>query len=384
MTATLASARRMLERTGEHAVVSVFFDLDPAQFATAPARSTQARSLIDEAARAAASYEPLDHEDRSVLREDLKRLGDYLESEELPVAGAGSLGIFVSGRDDLFETVKLSEPVPAQARIARTPYIEPLVTGPAPGRWCVVLISRRTAKILAGELAQVDEQERVTDDVRGQSRRGGWSQANYERSADDEAEQHLRHVAAELYHLWQRDPFAHLVLGGPEVDVDRFVERLSNDLRPALTRARLGLDAETASVAEVQAALLPLRREAQVADADAAVTALGSRLDGGGAAVAGLDGTLSALAERRVENLVLGLNFAAAGGRCPSCGLLYAQSSGSCPVDGTEREPVADLREAAVQAAVLQDAAVTVVGDGSDPPPPVLRRHDGIGALLRF
>ncbi len=384
MTDTLASARRMLERTGGHAVVSVFFDLDPAQFATPPARSTQARSLIDEAERAGASYEPLDHEDRAVLRKDLERLGDYLQSDELPVSGARSLAVFVSGRDDLFETVTLSEPVPAQARIARTPYVEPLVTGPAPGRWCVALISRRTAKILAGELAQVDEQERVADDVRGQSRRGGWSQANYERSAENEAEQHLRHVAAELYHLWQRDPFAHLVLGGPETDVDRFEELLHNDLRPALAPARLGLDAETTSVAEVQAALLPLRRETRAADADAAVAALGSRLDSGGAAVAGLADTLPALAERRVENLVLGLNFAAGGSRCPSCGLLYAQRSGSCPVDATPLEPVADLREAAIEAAVLQDAAVTVVGDGSDPPPPVLRRHGGIGALLRF
>ncbi len=384
MTDTLASARRMLERTGDHAVVSVFFDLDPAHFATATARSTQARSLIDEAQRAGASYEPLDHEGRAALREDLERLGDYLESEELPVSGAGSLAIFVSGRDGLFETVPLTEPVAAQARIGRTPCVEPLVTGPAPGRWCVVLISRRTAKILAGGLALVDEQERVTDDVRGQSRRGGWSQANYERSAENEAEQHLRHVAGELYRLWQRDPFVHLVLGGPEVDIDRFAELLPSDLRPALARARLGLDAETASVADVQAALLPLRRQARAADADATVTALGSRLDSGGAAVAGLDDTLSALAERRVENLVLGRNFAATGGRCPSCGLLYAQPSGSCPVDGTELEPVADLREAAVEAAVLQDAAVTVVGDGSNPPPPVLRRHGGIGALLRF
>jgi peptide subunit release factor 1 (eRF1) len=45
---------------------------------------------------------------------------------------------------------------------------------------------------------------------------------------------------------------------------------------------------------------------------------------------------------------------------------------------------VRDLREAAVEAAVMQDAGVTVIGEGSDPEPLVLRRGGGIAALLRF
>jgi hypothetical protein len=35
-------------------------------------------------------------------------------------------------------------------------------------------------------------------------------------------------------------------------------------------------------------------------------------------------------------------------------------------------------------AAVMQDARVMVIGEGSDPEPPVLHRGGGIAALLRF
>ncbi|HZE06334.1 MAG TPA: hypothetical protein VE127_13980, partial [Solirubrobacteraceae bacterium] len=82
--------------------------------------------------------------------------------------------------------------------------------------------------------------------------------------------------------------------------------------------------------------------------------------------------------------LVLARNFAAHGGRCPACGLLYPPGPSTCPADGTELAAVADLREAAIEAAVLQDAEVVVVGEGSETPPAALVRGGGIGALLRF
>jgi peptide chain release factor subunit 1 len=384
MSPALATARRLLERTGGHPVVSLFFDLDPAQFATAPARATQTRSLIDEADRAARGDTTLNHEDRVVLAEDLKELETYLQSDELPVSGVRSLAVFRSGQDDLFETVALSEAMPPKVVIARTAYIEPLVTGPADGRWCVALVSRRNAKILVGPVEHIRGLESVTDDVHGQSHAGGWSQANLERSYDDEADHHLRHVAQEVYHAWQREPFERLILGGPLQDVDRFAELLHNDLRRALSPARLSLEAETATVPEVQAALLPLYDQERSAARAAALTELGTRVDRKSGATIGLADTLAALAERRVETLVLALDFAAHGGRCSSCGLLYPQDSGPCPVDGTELEPVADMREAAIEAAVLQDAGVVVIGEGSEIPPEVLLRGGGIAALLRF
>ncbi|HEX4011800.1 MAG TPA: Vms1/Ankzf1 family peptidyl-tRNA hydrolase [Solirubrobacteraceae bacterium] len=383
MSDSLAIARRMLQRTGSHPVISLFLDLDPAQFATAPARASQARSLLDEAERIG-KHDALPHDDQAALRADLERLDEYLASDDLPVSGARSLAVFCSRQDDLFETVALPEALEPRVVIAPTPYVEPLVAGVAAGRWCVTLISRRNGAIFAGDVPGLEEEEQVADDVRGRPHRGGLSQANYQRGVDDDAERHLRHVAEDLYRLWQSESFHRLVLGGSEIDVDQFREVIHNDLRPLLSDARLGLEPETATVAEVRAALVPLLAQERAATQTAAVSALTERVDRGARAAVGIEPTLDALAQRRVERLVLAVGFAAQGGRCLSCGLLYAAGTETCPVDGSALEPVADLREAAVEAAVLQDAGVVIVGEGSEIPPSVLVRGAGIAALLRF
>ncbi len=384
MTAATETARRLLERTGEHPVISLIFDLDPERFSTAPARATQLRSLIDEALRASRSDTSWGHDDRQAVEADIARLQEYMESGDAPVSGARALAVYSSSPHDLFEAVPLSHPVISRIVIGRRPYVEPLVAGEGGERWAIVLISRRTGRIFEGEPADLRPEETVTDRVHGQHSRGGWSQANYERSADNEAGQHLRHVAGELYRRWQEQPFTRLILGGPVEDVDRFAELLHNDLRPALVPDRLSLDVETAGLAAVQQAAGGLLEREQSGEQAGALAQLEERLGAGGTAVVGLDATLMALAERRVERLVLDHNFSARGTRCPQCGLLYAEDTAACPADGTALEAVDDVRAAAVEAAVLQDAAVTLVGEGSDPPPVPLLRGGGIGALLRF
>jgi len=384
MSEAVATARRMLESTGEHPVVSVFFDLDPSQFGTAPARATQWRSLLDSAERAGRADKSLPHAERTALNEDLRRLEDYLVSDDPPLSGARSLAVFCSSLDELFETVPLAQVTPPKVVIAPTPYVEPLVAGPGEDRTAVVLVSRRYGRILVGDLRRLEEEEKVADDVHGKHKRGGWSQANYQRSIENDAEQHFRHVAEELYRTWKQEPFSRLILGGPVEDVDRFAEDLHNDLRPALFPRRIDVDVERASLAEVHAAVRPLLEQARKAAQDAALDELQTRPGAGGAAVRGLAPTLNALAERRVETLLLALNFAASGVRCPRCGLLYPEGTDTCPADGVTPAPVADLREAAVESAVLQDASILVIGEGSDPPPPALHRGGGIAALLRF
>jgi peptide chain release factor subunit 1 len=382
VTAAADTARRLLARGNDHPVVSLFFDLNPAEFATGAARASQLRSLLDDARRTSRGDTSLGHDDRKAVDEDLGRLEAYMESGDAPVSGARALAVFFSG--DLLEAVPLSHPVPGRIVIARRPYVEPLVVGERRERWCVTLVDRRNGRIYTGQAPDLTAGADIADDVRGKHRQGGWSQANYQRSVENDADQHLRHVADEVYRHWQSDPFSRLVLGGPAEDVDRFAELLHNDLRRVLADVRLSLDVEVAGVAEVRAATEELVKRERAAEQTETLATLEERLGAGGAAVVALEPTLEALNERRVERLVIAHNFQARGARCPSCGLLYAEGTVTCPADGTAVEPVDDLREAAVEAAVLQDADVVAVGEGSDPPPAALLRGAGIGALLRF
>lgn len=389
MSGAAATARRLLEQTGEHPVVSLFLDLNPQEFATPPARATQLRSLLDEADRATRGDTTLDHDDREAVKEDLRRLEEFLGSDDAPVSGARALAVFCSGRDGLFEAVQLPGPADARIVIARTPYIEPLVATAEADRWCVTLVSRRMGRIFAGDAPRLSEREQIADDTHGQHSQGGWSQARYERSYEGEADEHLRTLAQELLREWQREGFSRLFLGGPEEIVSRFIGALPSEVSPFLSDARVSLDVETALPADVQEATRALReseRESHQAQALADLEARVAADEGSsvGPAVIGIAATLDALAQRRVQTLVLQRNFSSEGVRCPSCGLLYGSDVQRCPVDDTPVQAVSDLREAAVEASVLQDADVVVIGEGTETPPPTLIRAQGIAALLRF
>src|SRR5947208_7243403 len=96
----LTAARRLVQQRPAHHVVSLYLDLDPERFATAPARASQVRSLIDQAAREVETLPDLSHDDLVALREDLERVMEYLISREPPFSGARALAVFCSGRDD--------------------------------------------------------------------------------------------------------------------------------------------------------------------------------------------------------------------------------------------------------------------------------------------
>ena len=75
-------------------VLSVYVDLEPSEFATAPARSTQVTSLLDEADRAVRSQEGLSHDARMALRADVDRVREWFRSGAFDAKGAHGLAVF--------------------------------------------------------------------------------------------------------------------------------------------------------------------------------------------------------------------------------------------------------------------------------------------------
>jgi peptide chain release factor subunit 1 len=373
------AARRLVEHRPSQRVVSLYLDLDPERFATPPARAAQIRSLVDEANRAVERDSSLGHDEKLALREDMERIESYLLSREPPFQGARALAVFCSLRDDLFEVVQLTRPADGSVVIERTPYVEPLVRAAQDRRWCVALITRRTARILTGPSDRLEERDDITDNVHGQHDQGGWSQANYERSYEKEADDHLRRVAETLARRWRTERFDRLALAGPIEIVSRLEGMLHEDLRARLTDRRVDVDVSSATEDQIRQAVAKLVDEDERQRERAALDRLAAGIGSGGRATGGPDATLDALNERRVETLLLETGFDRRGARCPLCGLLSLETHGPCPADGTEMDELEHLREAAVEAALAQDANIIVVSRYPD-----LGPFQGIGALLRF
>jgi peptide chain release factor subunit 1 len=373
------AARRLVDHGHGHAVISLYLDLDPERFATPPARASQIRSLIDEAARYIDRDGDLEHDERIGLRADLKRIDDYLNSREPPFQGARGLAVFCSGRDGLFEAVPLPRRTEARVMIESSPYIEPLIAAMTQRRWCVMLVNRRSARLLTGSTAVLRERERLDEQVHGQHDQGGWSQANYERSVEKDTDDHLRHAADMLHRRWRRERFDRLALGGPPEIVPRIEALLADDERSHLAPGRLEVNVAGASEDQVRAAIAKLAADDEKRFERDALDRLAAGIGAQGRATGGPADTIEALNERRVAMLLLEPHFDGPAARCPSCGLMYLAGEGRCAVDGTPLENVEHLREAAVEAAVAQDADVMIVNHYPD-----LGPFRGIAALLRF
>jgi len=356
-------------------VLSVFVNLDPSTFATAQARSTQVRSLLDEAERAIKASE-LAHAEQVALREDLERLRSYFGNGSFSAKGAHGLAVYCCGPADLFEVIKLPRPVDATVVIDDSPYVEPLVDIGVAGRWCVLLVNRKAGRILRGSPERLEEVELVWDDVHGQHDQGGLSQARYQRGVEKEVQDHLKRVADELFHRFQRSPFDRLLIGSPEELAGDVEARLHPYVRERLA-GRVEVDVEHAGVDDVRAAAAPLiEADERLRERDA-LDRLEEGLGAGGRAAAGLDDVLSALNGRRVQSLLIAEGWRAGGVVCPRDGWMGVAEA-RCPLDDTATEQRDDIVETAVESALAQAAQVMIVRRHD------LTRRDSIAALLRF
>jgi peptide chain release factor subunit 1 len=371
--------RRLAElRPEQGRVLSLYLNLDPSQFATPQARSTEVRSLLDQAERRARALDGLSHEERAALRKDIGRAREFFEGSAFSVKGAHGLALYACSPADYWEVVKLPRPVDTLAVIDDSPFIEPLAGMHNGEHWAVVLVSRKNGRILVGSRDHLTELPWVTDDVGRRHDQGGWSQARYQRSRDKDAEDHIKHTLDVLFRRFKYRPFDRLLLGAPEAIVKDVEDNLHPYLKERLA-GRVEIDVENTSSEQVREAALPLfdrhdrERERQALDRLAEGSGQAARM------AAGLDDVLGALNEQRVEVLLFSNGFGAPGVVCKECGWAGVDAA-QCPVDAGELERRDDIMERAIELALMQSAEVLPVRHHEDE----LDQHGSIAAMLRF
>ncbi|MEA2444725.1 MAG: hypothetical protein QOJ12_2017 [Thermoleophilales bacterium] len=363
-------------------VLSLFVNLDPTEFATPPARGSEVRSVLDQAERSIKELKENDgltHEQLTALRADIERAREWFNNGDFDAKGAHGLALYLAGPADLFEIVKLPRPVQTNAVIDDSPYIEPIADLGSQKRWGVLLISRRNGRILRGTSDGLREVDQVWDDTHGQHDQGGWSQARYQRSVEEEKKDHVRAVLDVLFEHHQRAPIDCLLVGCNEElypDVQAY-------LHPYLKERLLGrfdVDVENTSAEDVLKAAKPAIEKHESQREREALDTLIERVNAGGRGAAGLGDTLEALNEQRVEKLLINYGFDEPGAQCPQCGSLYLADVTECPADGTPTEPREPITESAIERALLQSAEVHVVRYHAEDLEPL----GNIGAVFRF
>ena len=356
-------------------VLSVILNLDPAEFATPPARSTAVTSVLTQAAHRIDEATGLDHDERSALKEDVERVREALMASDLAQNGTRAVAVYACKPADLLEVVRITRPVESTVVLDRSPYLEPLVAEAHEERWCVLLANRRNARFFIGGGGRLEETDRVEDDVHSQHDQGGWSQARYQRGVEKEKDDHLVHVADVAFGAYKERGFDRLLVGAPDELVGELEQKLHPYLRERIA-ARLHLDVENSSIEDVRAAANAAIDDWRQRVEREALDRLAEGVGRGGRGAAGLAAVLQALNEQRVDTLLVGETFRSAGGREPETGMLYPGDHG--PGD-QELERCENILEPAIEKAIEQSARVIKVRYHDD-----LGPLGGIGAVLRY
>src|ERR1700754_3967265 len=151
-TITKDTLRRLADVKPERGrVLSVFLNLDPAQFATPAARSSAITSILTDAAHRVESADGLDHAEREALKADVERVREVLTAGDIAQNGTRAVAVYACSPADLLEVVRLNRPVESGVVLDRSADLEPLVGDADDDRWCILLVNRRNARFFVGD-----------------------------------------------------------------------------------------------------------------------------------------------------------------------------------------------------------------------------------------
>jgi peptide chain release factor subunit 1 len=355
-------------------VVSLYLDVRPEERQGEKVRA-KLKHLLDEAKRRPFASSK---QRRRAFHHEAERLLTWFESE---YDGTGrGLAIFTASEPGLWRSFRLPVPVRDRLIIADRPYLRPLLTLVDEfERYLVLLVDKQTARLFVVYLGEIEEYTVLMDELVPRPKAGGWSAEKYQRHHDMHVLWHVKHAVEATERLWMRERCQWLLIGGTEeplAEVRRLLpkalrERLAGEIAVSVQDAA---DAVLARVLEAEQAI-ERRVEAE------RVAALLEAALGHGPGVLGLERTLEAVVEGRVQVLVVEEDFRQPGWECPHCRYLGASETVRCPLCDTALDPQIDIVERAMERALDQRATLEVLrGEARQ----ALAVHGHIGALLRY
>ena len=303
---------------------------------------------------------------------DVAKIRAWLAEELEP--STNGVAIFASGASDLFEAVQLQAPVDEhRLYIQEQPHLFHLARiHDAYPRFAIVRLDTNSAQILVAALGRVELEHGIEGEKTNRSEAGGWSQARFQRRADNLYQQHAKEVVDALAVIVREEGIRHVVLIGDDVIIPRLREELPKELdEKVIGVLRL---ASSAADDEIVTASLAAMREADAAADQAAVAAVLDAWRSKGLGIAGVEETLAALTRGQVAELVISARFEA-DHDAPE----RVDASVLPEVPTRQRTQTVDLAVQLVNQALATGATVRFIEAESE-----LDEAGGVGAVLRF
>ena len=241
---------------------------------------------------------------RASFSRDVDKIEKYLATELRP--STNGLALFAcAGAGDFFEAVQLNAPLAQhEIYVDHQPhlYTLALVTKQFP-RYAVVVADTNSARLFVFGLSRTISEDRVEGAQVSHTQMGGWSQARYQRHAQNLHEQHAKEVVEVLDRVVRKEEIQYIVFAGDQVVIPLLQKQLSPFLAAKVIDV-LRLDIDTPERKVLEATLAAMRRQDARDDSEKVERLIGD-YRAGGLAVVGVQDVLAALAKGQVEEVLL-------------------------------------------------------------------------------
>ena len=308
----------------------------------------------------------LPHEEKKNFQETMKTIKQFLTKTQ-DHFGA----IYASEKHGLFETITFPIPIYNALIVDTSPYIRPLAR--IVDEWesfTLLILDSHTARIIDISIGSIDNQTRLSKDIMQKHKKGGQSQARFQRIRKGAIHAFLKEVVEALLKHAEHQ----IILAGPGTTKTQFKDMLPKPIQDKIIAI---IDIDTDDEKKLLENSFNIIAEKESEKGAIAVKQLQKEILTDGLGVYGLDETLSAVQQGKAEILIVEKDYQVKGCICEQCQIIRAGPIQNCPLCGQPASE-ADAIEEIIEFAKRTNATIEFTND------PLISNLGHIGALLRF
>ncbi len=364
---TESTLRKLLDFSANDPVVSLYLNTEPS-LGNADAHRLRLRSLLKEV----------------TLDRDMEAIETFF-NHSYDWSGRG-VAVFSCAPADFFQVFPLSVPVKDKMIISAKPNIKPLLSLMDNfGGYGAVLVDKQNARIFLFQQGELVEQQAISGEAvkhikTGTSplihhSRGGPFETS--RTLDEVIDRNMRNQVELVMEYFEKKHIRRIFIGGSEENVASFKGELSKAWQ-SLVMGTFPI-AITAGAAEVKQKTIEIYQEVEKQYEKTLVENLVDSAAKSVAAVTGLEPTLEAVSNGRVQTLIYTDGYEAKGYWHRDCGLLTSLAIKKHHACAEPAQRVEDVIDLAATAVLKSGGSVEVLHSGSG-----MEQYGKIGATLRY
>jgi len=308
----------------------------------------------------------LDKDEKKNFQSTIEKITSFLDKNH-----ENDIALFASDKHDFFMWTSLPTTINNALIVDSSPYIRPLAR--IVDEWesfTLVLLNSHQAKIFSINLGKADQEKHLSSDIMNKHKKGGWSQARFQRIRKGAIHDFFSEVIEYLTHNVTNQ----IILAGPGTAKTQFNDLLPQHLAEQVVDViDVDIDDEQQSIKQS----LSIISEKEERRSEHAVTQLKQEILKNGLAVYGYDETLTAAQNGQIDVLIVQKDYQLKGCLCEHCQILKAGPVKECPVCGGSTTE-ADMIEEIIEFAQRTDATIEFTDDEE------ISHLGHIGGLLRY